>query len=119
MEIDTRHNQPDRKRHSFLPLHLHLVRPWGRDDLEAVDNRRSHRHPLPCAVWLYSADADLCENQLGLSDFEMSDNGLIIACPQDHAPATVKKKKRNSVGFDIKLCSNCPKLSILVEEIKR
>jgi hypothetical protein len=52
------------------------------------------------------------ENQLGLSDFEMSDNGLIIACPQGHAPATIKKKKRNSVGFDIKLCSNCPKLSI-------
>lgn len=48
------------------------------------------------------------ENQLGLCDFEMSDDGRITACPQGHAPATVKKKKRNSVGFDIKLCSNCP-----------
>ena len=48
------------------------------------------------------------ENHLGLCDFKMSDNGRIIACPQGHAPATVKKKKRNSVGFDIKLCSNCP-----------
>ncbi len=51
------------------------------------------------------------ENQLGLSDFEISDDGRIIACPQGHLPATVKKKKRNSVGFDIKLCSNCPKRS--------
>lgn len=51
------------------------------------------------------------ENQLGLCDFEMSDNGRIIACPQGHAPAMVKKRKRNSVGFDIKVCSNCPRLS--------
>ena len=48
------------------------------------------------------------DNQFSLSDFEISEEGRIVACPQGHAPATIKKKKRNSVGFNPQRCDNCP-----------
>jgi len=51
------------------------------------------------------------EDKLGLCNFKISDDGCILACPQGHPPVTVKKKKRNSVGFDMEVCSNCPKQS--------
>jgi hypothetical protein len=49
-------------------------------------------------------------NKISLSDFEISAEGQIIACPQGHAPARVKKKKRNSIAFALKHCCNCPNL---------
>jgi len=52
------------------------------------------------------------EDKLCLSDFQFSEKGEIIACPQGHAPAIVRKKKRVSIGFASHDCQNCPNLSI-------
>ena len=44
-----------------------------------------------------------------LSDFEVSENGDVVSCPQGHAPVSIKKKKtRHSVVFDSQHCSLCP-----------
>ena len=50
------------------------------------------------------------EDKINLSDFQISDSGQVLSCPQGHAPSKVKRKKRNSVGFTSDLCENCPKL---------
>jgi hypothetical protein len=43
-----------------------------------------------------------------LSDFEVSEKGDVISCPQGHAPVSTKKKKtRHSVAFDSQHCSLC------------
>jgi hypothetical protein len=52
---------------------------------------------------------DKKENTLCLSEFESSASGKILACPQGHAPETVKKKKtRHTAAFDSHHCSDCP-----------
>jgi hypothetical protein len=44
-----------------------------------------------------------------LSDFEVSEKGDVVACPQGHAPVRTKKKKtRHSVAFDSQHCTLCP-----------
>jgi hypothetical protein len=49
------------------------------------------------------------EDHISLSDFELSDRGKVVSCPQGHAPATAKKKKeRYTAGFDLHHCNNCP-----------
>lgn len=50
------------------------------------------------------------EDKICLSDFQISDSGQVLSCPQGHAPSKVKRKKRNSVGFASDHCENCPKL---------
>jgi len=52
------------------------------------------------------------EDRISLADFELSDKGKVLSCPQGHAPAKTKKKKRYSAGFDLQHCSNCPNQSI-------
>lgn len=52
---------------------------------------------------------DRKENSLSLADFESSEDGAILACPQGHAPVIVKKKKtRHTAAFDSNLCDQCP-----------
>jgi hypothetical protein len=51
------------------------------------------------------------KDKLSLADFQFSEKGEIIACPQGNAPAKVKKKKRVSIGFASHDCRNCPRLS--------
>ena len=44
-----------------------------------------------------------------LSDFEVSEKGDVVSCPQGHAPVSTKKKKtRHSVAFDSQHCRLCP-----------
>ncbi len=50
------------------------------------------------------------EDKINLSDFQISDSGQVLSCPQGHAPSKIKRKKRNSVGFASDLCENCPEL---------
>ena len=50
------------------------------------------------------------KDKMSLADFEISQQGQIVCCPQGHAPAKIKKKKRNSVGFDSQHCQNCSQL---------
>ena len=52
------------------------------------------------------------EGTISLEDFELSAKGIVISCPQGHAPARTRKKKRYSAGFDLQHCSNCPNESI-------
>ena len=52
------------------------------------------------------------EGKINLADFQISEKGKIISCPQGHAPAKVKKKKRYSVAFDAQYCQGCPHLGI-------
>lgn len=45
-----------------------------------------------------------------LADFELSDKGAVITCPEKHAPVMVKKKKnRHTAVFDSDECSRCRK----------
>lgn len=47
---------------------------------------------------------------LGLTDFTLSEKGVVLACPQGHAPVAVKKKKtRCSAAFDSEICAQCPR----------
>jgi len=52
------------------------------------------------------------EGTISLEDFELSAKGIVISCPQGHAPARTRKKKRYSAGFDLQHCSNCPNQSL-------
>ena len=51
------------------------------------------------------------KDKLSLADFQFSEKGDIVACPQGTPPAKVKKRKRASIGFASKDCRNCPNLS--------
>jgi len=49
------------------------------------------------------------EAGISVSDFEVSEKGDVVCCPQGHVPVRRKKKKtRHSVAFDSQHCSNCP-----------
>ena len=48
------------------------------------------------------------EERLSLADFQMGEDGRVLACPQGHAPAVVKKKKSHLVCFDARQCAECP-----------
>ena len=50
------------------------------------------------------------EDKVSLADFEISQEGQIVCCPQGHTPSKTNKKKRNSVGFDSQHCQNCSQL---------
>jgi hypothetical protein len=51
------------------------------------------------------------EDKLCLADFQLSEKGEIVACPQGNAPAKVKKRKRVSIAFALHDCRNCFHLS--------
>ena len=47
-----------------------------------------------------------------ISEFEFSDKGEVITCPEGCKPVYHKRKKgRNTVAFDHESCANCPRLS--------
>jgi hypothetical protein len=49
------------------------------------------------------------EAGISVSDFEVSEKGDVVCCPQGHAPVRRKTRKtRHSVAFDSQHCSNCP-----------
>jgi len=49
------------------------------------------------------------EGTIGLSEFDFSDRGKIIACPQGHVPVKTKhKKNRYTAAFECDHCSTCP-----------
>jgi hypothetical protein len=50
------------------------------------------------------------EDRTSLSEFHICEKGEVLACPQGHAPAKVRKKKRQSIGFAIEHCEACPLL---------
>jgi len=49
------------------------------------------------------------ENSLSLSEFELSGQGHVLACPAGQKPLTRKKKKtRFTQGFNCETCAKCP-----------
>jgi hypothetical protein len=49
------------------------------------------------------------KSAVSLSEFEFSDQGHVLACPQGEKPLTSKKKKtRFTQGFDCETCAKCP-----------
>ncbi|MBW2246734.1 MAG: transposase [Deltaproteobacteria bacterium] len=52
------------------------------------------------------------EGKLSLADFQFSEKGEVVACPQGNTPVKVKKRKRVSIGFASHDCLNCPHLSV-------
>jgi len=49
------------------------------------------------------------EGEISCSDFEVSEKGDVVSCPQGHIPVRTKKKNtRHTVAFDSKHCSACP-----------
>jgi hypothetical protein len=49
------------------------------------------------------------EEGIGLWDFEVSEKGDVVSCPQGHVPVRTKTKKtRHTVAFDSQHCSPCP-----------
>jgi hypothetical protein len=49
------------------------------------------------------------EGAISLSAFAVSEKGVIISCPQGHAPVVTKTKKtRHTAAFDSRYCCNCP-----------
>lgn len=51
------------------------------------------------------------KDKFSLADFQINEKGRVLACPLGHPPVKVKKKKRNSVGFDSRICDHCPGLA--------
>ncbi len=48
------------------------------------------------------------KSAVSLSEFEFSDQGHVLACPQGHKPLTSKKKKtRFTQSFDCETCAKC------------
>lgn len=53
------------------------------------------------------------KDAISLSEFETSEKGIMIACPQSHAPVSIKKKKsRHCAAFNSEHCSKCPNQTI-------
>lgn len=49
------------------------------------------------------------KSAVSLSQFEFSQKGHVLSCPQGQKPLTVKKKKtRFTQGFSCQMCANCP-----------
>jgi len=49
------------------------------------------------------------KSAVSLSEFEFSDQGHVLACPQGQQPLTSKRKKtRFTQGFDCETCASCP-----------
>jgi len=50
-------------------------------------------------------------NALTLTDFTLTQEATVIACPQGHAPVKVKHKKNKYIAvFGVQTCSGCPRL---------
>ena len=92
------------QRQNLKPKELTADSLYGSDD----NCERAKEHGVELiAPTMGSVD----EDKLSLADFQLSDEGEVIACPQGNAPAKIKKGKKVSIGFAAHDCRNCPNLS--------
>ena len=92
------------ERQNLKPKELTADTLYGSDD----NCERAKEHDVELiAPTMGSVDKD----KLTISDFQFSEKGEVVACPQGNAPAKVKKRKRVSIGFASHDCRNCPELS--------
>jgi len=50
------------------------------------------------------------QDKLTLADFELSDEGIVTACPAGKRPAKITIKRRINASFEISQCGKCPNL---------
>ena len=92
------------ERQNLKPKELTTDALYGSDD----NCERAKEHDVELiAPTMGSVDKD----KLTITDFQFSEKGEVVACPQGNAPAKVKKRKRVSIGFASHDCRNCPELS--------
>jgi hypothetical protein len=92
------------ERQNLKPKELTADALYGSDD----NCERAKKHDIELiAPTMCSVDKD----KLTITDFQFSEKGEVVACPQGNAPAKVKKRKRVSIGFASHDCRNCPELS--------
>jgi len=92
------------ERQNLKPKELTADALYGSDD----NCERAKEHDVELiAPTMGSVDKD----KLTITDFQFSEKGEVVACPQGNAPAKVKKRKRVSIGFASHDCRNCPELS--------
>jgi len=92
------------ERQNLKPKELTADALYGSDD----NCERAKEHEIELiAPTMGSVDKD----KLTITDFQFSEKGEVVACPQGNAPAKVKKRKRVSIGFASHDCRNCPELS--------
>ena len=48
------------------------------------------------------------EGGISCLDFDVSEKGDVVSCPQGHVPVRTKKNTRHTVAFDSQHCSTCP-----------
>ena len=80
------------------------------DALYGSDDNREHakKHDVELVAPTMGSTK---EDNLCLADFKFSPEGEVDACPNNHSPCKVKKKKRVSVGFSSHHCETCPEFS--------
>ncbi len=92
------------ERQNLKPKELTADTLYGSDD----NCERAKEHDVELiAPTMGSVDKD----KLTITDFQFSEKGEVVACPQGNAPAKVKKRKKVSIGFASHDCRNCPELS--------
>jgi hypothetical protein len=92
------------ERQNLKPKELTADTLYGSDD--NCERAKEHEVEL-IAPTMGSVDKD----KLTMTDFQFSEKGEVVACPQGNAPAKVKKRKRVSIGFASHDCRNCPERS--------
>jgi hypothetical protein len=90
---------------NLKPKELDADSLYGGDD--NYQQAKQHGVELIAPTMPGAADTD----DLSLVDFEFSDKGQVIACPQGHSPGKVKQRKKTSIGFEVKHCQNCSNLA--------
>jgi len=89
------------KEHNLSPQELLADSLYGSDE-----NRKEAKKQdveLIAPVMGATKQGDIC-----LSDFKISEDGLISACPQGQRPTKAQKRKRFTAAFDSQQCQCCP-----------
>jgi hypothetical protein len=93
------------KERNLLPEELLADSLYGSDD----NCQKAKEHSVELIAPLMGAPK---AEGMCLSDFNFTEEGRIISCPQGHNPVRIKKKRgRITVAFDSKPCQQCPHLA--------
>lgn len=92
------------EKQNLKPKELTADSLYGSDD----NCKRAKEHDVELIA---PAMGSVSEDKLSLADFQFSQKGEVVACPQGLAPSKVKKKERVSIGFASHHCLNCPELT--------
>jgi hypothetical protein len=90
------------KEQGLMPKELLADSLYGGDDNEQAAAEKGVELVAP-------AMGSLKNEEITLSDFEISEKNKIVGCPRGNAPVRIRtKKQRVSVSFDLEHCQACP-----------